>query len=92
LSVVSNPDEHGVNYKSRKDCYVISSLILAEPFIPSLLQNIPGGDTILNSFITKAFVPVTEAFKNNDNEKAANALYGTAQQTDVNNLFASYSY
>jgi pimeloyl-ACP methyl ester carboxylesterase len=53
---------------------LVGSLILAEPFIPSLLQNVPSDDTILNSFITKTFIPVTEAFKNNDNEKAANAL------------------
>ncbi|MGK2861504.1 MAG: alpha/beta fold hydrolase [Chitinophagaceae bacterium] len=53
---------------------LIRSLTLGEAFVPSLLQNVPGGDTILNSFITKAFTPVIEAFKNNDNEKAANAL------------------
>lgn len=53
---------------------LVRSLTLGEPFFPSLMQNIPGGDTILNSFITKAFILVTEAFKNNDNEKAANAL------------------
>lgn len=53
---------------------LVGSLILGEPFIPSLLQNVPSGDNILNNFITKAFVPVAEAFKNNDNEKAVNAL------------------
>jgi len=53
---------------------LVRSLVLGEPFIPSLLQNVPGGDTIVNTFITKTFVPVIEAFKNNDTEKAAKAL------------------
>ena len=53
---------------------LVSSLILAEAFIPSLLQNVPGGDTIMNNFFTKAFTPVVEAFKNSNNEKAVTAL------------------
>lgn len=53
---------------------LIRSLTLCEPFVPSLLQNVPGGDTILNNFISKAFTPVAEAFKNSDNEKAVKAL------------------
>jgi pimeloyl-ACP methyl ester carboxylesterase len=53
---------------------LVSGLTLGEPFVPALLQYVPGGDTILNNFITKTFGPVAEAFKNNDNEKAANAL------------------
>ncbi len=53
---------------------LVSGLTLGEPFVPALLQNVPGGDTILNNFITNTFGPVADAFKNNDNEKAANAL------------------
>jgi pimeloyl-ACP methyl ester carboxylesterase len=53
---------------------LVSNLILGEPFIPSLMQHVPGGDTILNSFITKAFMPVVEAFKNNNNEEGVKAL------------------
>src|SRR4030095_1824401 len=53
---------------------LVSSLTLAEAFTPSLLLNAPGGDTILNNFITTAFMPVAEAFKNNDKEKAVTAL------------------
>ena len=52
---------------------LVRSLILAEPVIESLLQDVPGGDTIVNNF-DKTFIPVIEAFKNNDNEKAAKAL------------------
>lgn len=53
---------------------LVSSLTLAEAFVPSLLMNAPGGDTILNNFIAKAFGPVAEAYKNNDKEKAVKAL------------------
>jgi pimeloyl-ACP methyl ester carboxylesterase len=53
---------------------LVRSLTLGEAFTPSLLLNAPGGDTILNNFITSAFVPVAEALKNNDNEKVVNAL------------------
>ncbi len=53
---------------------LVRSLTLGEPFFPSLMQNVRGGDTILNNFFTNAFGPVIEAFKNNDNEKAAKAL------------------
>jgi pimeloyl-ACP methyl ester carboxylesterase len=53
---------------------LVRSLILAEPFVPTLLQNVPGGDTILNQFITKTFMPVAEALTSNNDEKAVDAL------------------
>lgn len=53
---------------------LVRSLMLGEPFFPSLVQNVPGGDTMLNNFITKTFMPVIEAFKINDSEKAVRAL------------------
>ena len=53
---------------------LVSSLILGEPFISSLMQQVPGGDTVLNNFFTAAFVPVVEAFKNNKNEEGVKAL------------------
>lgn len=52
---------------------LVRSLTLGEPLLLELLQNVPGGDTILNNF-GKASMPVVEAFKNNENEKAARAL------------------
>lgn len=55
---------------------LVRSLTLGEPPVISLLQNVPGGDTILNNFITKAFVPAAEAFKNNNDEKAVDAFVG----------------
>jgi pimeloyl-ACP methyl ester carboxylesterase len=53
---------------------LVSSLILGEPFIPSLMQKVPGGDTILNNFLAKAFGPVAEAIKSNNNEGVARGL------------------
>ena len=77
----------------------VNRLVLAEPFIPSLMQGVPGGDTILNNFITKAFMPVVEAAKNNNDEKAAEALvtgvmgdslyYSRLPQKDRENMIAN---
>jgi pimeloyl-ACP methyl ester carboxylesterase len=53
---------------------LVHSLTLGEAFVPSLVLNVPGGDTILNNFITKTFGPVVEAFKINNDEKGVNAL------------------
>jgi pimeloyl-ACP methyl ester carboxylesterase len=50
---------------------LVRSLTLGEAGIRQ--QNVPGIDTIWNNF-AKAFIPVVEAFKNNDNEKAAREL------------------
>jgi pimeloyl-ACP methyl ester carboxylesterase len=55
---------------------MVRSLTLGEPPAFSLLQNVPGGDTILNNFIAKAFVPAAEAFKNNNDEKGVAAFVG----------------
>jgi pimeloyl-ACP methyl ester carboxylesterase len=49
---------------------LVRSVTLGEPPVISLLQHVPGGDTIANDFITKAIMPAAEAFKNNNNEKA----------------------
>lgn len=55
---------------------LVSSLTLGEAPVISLLQNIPGGDTILNNFIAKVFVPAVEAFKNNNDKKAVDVFVG----------------
>jgi pimeloyl-ACP methyl ester carboxylesterase len=55
---------------------LVRSLMLGEPSAMSLLKNVPGGDTILNNFITNAIMPAADAFKNNDNEKAVKAFVG----------------
>jgi pimeloyl-ACP methyl ester carboxylesterase len=56
---------------------LVRSLTLGEAPVISLLQNVPGGDTILNNFITKTFVPAAEAFKNNNDEKAVDVFVGS---------------
>lgn len=53
---------------------LVRSLTLGEPPVMSMLKNAPGGDSILNNFITKALTPTSEAFKNNNNEKAVTAF------------------
>ena len=53
---------------------LVNRLVLAEPFIPSLMQGVQGGDTIVSNFIAKAFMPAVEAVKNNNNEKVTDAL------------------
>lgn len=49
---------------------LVRSLTLAEPPVMSLLQNVRGGDTMVNNFVTKGIIPAAEAFKNNEEEKA----------------------
>ena len=63
LTTINHPDQ-------------VSSLTLGEPPVVSLLQNVPGGDTILNNLTAKAFMPAAEAFKNNNDEKAVNVFVG----------------
>jgi pimeloyl-ACP methyl ester carboxylesterase len=48
---------------------LVRSLTLGEPPVMPLLENVPGGDTMLNNFI-KAAIAADEAFKNNEEEKA----------------------
>jgi len=53
---------------------LIRSLTLGEPPVMSLLQNVSGGDTMANNFITKSAIPAGEAFKNNNQEKAVSVF------------------
>ncbi len=55
---------------------LVRSLMLGEPPVMSLLQNVPGGDSILNNFITNSMAPAAEAFKKNENEKAVKTFVG----------------
>lgn len=48
---------------------LVRSLTLGEPPYPSLLQNIPGADTIWENFVRKIHNPSAEAFKKGNNEK-----------------------
>ena len=49
---------------------LIRSLTLGEPPVMSLLQNVPGGDTLVNNFVTRTMMPAGEALKANDSVKA----------------------
>jgi pimeloyl-ACP methyl ester carboxylesterase len=55
---------------------LIRSLTLGEPPVMPLLQNVPGGDTIVNNFINRSIKPAAEAFKSGNNEKAIAAFIG----------------
>ena len=49
---------------------LVKTLMLGEPPVMPLLQNVPGGDTIINNFMTKALRPSADAFRSNNDEKA----------------------
>ena len=49
---------------------LVRSLTLGEPPYPSLLQDLPGADTIWEDFVRKIHNPSAEAFKTANNEKA----------------------
>ena len=51
---------------------LVKTLTLAEPPVMPLLMNIPGGDTLMHSFISQTLIPAAEAFKVNDSMKAVN--------------------
>jgi pimeloyl-ACP methyl ester carboxylesterase len=55
---------------------LVRSLTLGEPPVVSLLNNVPGGDTMMNNFGLRAFVPALEAFKNNNKERAEQVFLG----------------
>lgn len=52
----------------------VRSLTLGEPPVMSLLQTVPGGDTMANHFVRNTAIPTAEAFHNNNNEKAASTF------------------
>ena len=49
---------------------LVKTLTLGEPPVMPLLMNLPGGDTIIYSFISQTLIPAAEAFKANDSVKA----------------------
>ncbi|MEP0133105.1 alpha/beta hydrolase [Eudoraea sp.] len=54
---------------------LVRSLTLGEPALMSMLENVPGGDTMPNK-LGKAWELMTEEFKNNNNEKAVTIFIG----------------
>ncbi len=67
---------------------LVRSLILGEAVVPSLLQNVPGGDSVLNILYVKVIKPATEAFRSNDDEKGVRAFINGAMGDSLyfNNL------
>lgn len=55
---------------------LVKSLTLGEPPVMPLLQNVPGGDTIANNFITRSIKPAADAFRSGNNEKAIAVFIG----------------
>lgn len=49
---------------------LVKSLMLGEPPVLPLLQNVAGGDTIINGFVTSSIKPAADAFRTGDSEKA----------------------
>ena len=45
------------------------------PVLP-LLQNVPGGDTIINNFVSTSISPAAEAFRSGNNEKGVSVFIG----------------
>ena len=67
---------------------LVQSLILGEAVVQSLLNNVPQGDSVLNSLYVNAIKPASEAFKNNNNEKGVSAFINgvTGDSSYFNNL------
>ena len=59
---------------------LVRSLTLGEPPVFSLIQHIPGSDTVINNFMA-AVAPAGDAFKNKDPEKAV-SIFITAVMGD----------
>ncbi len=56
---------------------LIRSVTLGEPPVISLLQNVSGGDTLVNNLVAKIIIPVAETFKDNNDEKAVIKFIGS---------------
>ena len=55
---------------------LVKTLILGEPPVMPLLQNVPGGDTIISQFMNKSILPARKAFQSGNNQKAISAFIG----------------
>jgi pimeloyl-ACP methyl ester carboxylesterase len=55
---------------------LVRTLTLIEPPVPSLLQNVAGGDTVWKNFETRFKIPAANEFKKGNNERAVNIFVG----------------
>ena len=50
--------------------------MLGEPPVAPLLQNVAGGDTVMNNFIKTSIAPAADAFRSGNNEKGVSVFIG----------------
>ena len=55
---------------------LVKSLTLGEPPVMPLLQNAPGGDTIVNEFMNRSIFPAAKEFRSGNNEKGISIFIG----------------
>lgn len=55
---------------------LVKTLMLGEPPVMPLLQNVPGGDTIINNFVSSSLMPAAEAFRSGNSEKGVSVFLG----------------
>ena len=67
---------------------LVKSLMLGEPPVLPLLQNVGGGDTIINGFMTSSIKPAADAFRTGDDEKAISVFIAgvTGETVFYNNM------
>ncbi|HKC37780.1 MAG TPA: alpha/beta hydrolase [Chitinophagaceae bacterium] len=55
---------------------LVKTLTLGEPPVIPLLQNVPGGDTVVNSFMSRSLIPAANAFRSGNPEKGISVFIG----------------
>ena len=55
---------------------LVKTVMLGEPPVIPLLQNVPGGDTIMSNFMAASISPAAEAFRSGNNEKGVSVFIG----------------
>ncbi len=55
---------------------LVKTVMLGEPPVIPLLQNILGGDTIINNFVSASISPAAAAFRSGNNEKGVSVFIG----------------
>ena len=55
---------------------LVKTLMLGEAPVMPLLQTVPGGDTIMNNFMTASISPAADAFRSGNNERGVSVFIG----------------
>ena len=55
---------------------LVKTVMLGEPPVMPLLQNVPGGDTIITNFMSASISPAATAFKSGNNERGVSVFIG----------------